>query len=168
MRSAAGASSSSMTNKDLISYLHGDLFIPDLSAKNKDEAIQKMVSHLVETKRIKDGSIVLESLKTREKLGSTGIGKGVAIPHSRSTVTRSLTLLFARSEDGIDYDAIDEKPVHLVFMILAPHQERSNEYLPLLGKIVELTRDAGIRKKLLKAKDIEAIAEAISDKARSK
>jgi mannitol/fructose-specific phosphotransferase system IIA component (Ntr-type) len=53
-------------------------------------------------------------------------------------------------------------------MILAPHQERSNEYLPLLGKIVELTRDAGIRKKLLKAKDIDGIAEAITDKAKSK
>ena len=126
-----------------------------------------MVGHLVERGRIRDGRIVLEALKTRERLGSTGIGKGVAIPHSRSTVTDSLTLLFARSVDGIDYTAIDEKPVHLLFMILAPHQEKASEYLPLLGKLVEVTRDANIRKKLLKVEDVAAIAE-VFEKARSK
>ena len=129
-----------MTNKELVSYLHADLFIPDLKAKNKTEAIGRMVGHLVERGRIRDGRIVLEALKTRERLGSTGIGKGVAIPHSRSTVTDSLTLLFARSVDGIDYTAIDEKPVHLLFMILAPHKEKASEYLPLLGKLVESGR----------------------------
>ncbi|HET9481795.1 MAG TPA: PTS sugar transporter subunit IIA [Candidatus Polarisedimenticolia bacterium] len=150
-----------MTNEEFIAYLHADLFIPDLKARNKLEAIQKMVSHLVERKRIRDGRIVLEALKTREKLGSTGIGKGVAIPHSRSTVTNALTLLFARSEEGVDYGAIDDKPVHLFFMILAPHQEKANEYLPLLGKVVEITRDAAARRRLLKVADIDSMAEAI-------
>ena len=156
-----------MTNKELISYLHHDLFIPDLKAKNKIDAISKMVAHLVEKQRIRGGKIVLEALKTREKLGSTGIGKGIAIPHSRSTVTDSLTLLFARSTDGVEYDAIDEKPVHLFFMILAPHQEKSSEYLPLLGKLVEVTKDANVRKKLLKVEDITAVAEAF-EKGKSK
>ncbi|HET6373370.1 MAG TPA: PTS sugar transporter subunit IIA [Candidatus Polarisedimenticolia bacterium] len=149
----------SMTNRELISYLHSDLFIPDLKARNKNDAIHRMVDHLVAAKRVRNGKIVLEALKTREKMGSTGIGKGVAIPHSRSTVTNSLTLLFARSEEGVDYNAIDDKPVHLLFMILAPHQEKSSEYLPLLGKIVEATRDATVRKKLLKAEGIEGITE---------
>jgi len=156
-----------MTNKELISYLHPELFIPDLKARNKIDAIQKMVAHLVDTGRLRDGRIVLEALKTREKLGSTGIGKGVAIPHSRSTVTRSLTLLFARSVDGVEYDAIDKKPVHLFFMILAPHQEKTSEYLPLLGKLVEVTKDAALRRKLLKVDSVEAIAEAFT-KAKTK
>lgn len=150
-----------MTNKELLSYLHPDLFIPDLKARNKVDAIQKMVAHLVEKKRLRDGRIILEALKTREKLGSTGIGKGVAVPHSRSTVTTSLTLLFARSLDGIDYDAIDDKPVQLLFMILAPHQEQHSEYLPLLGKLVEVTRDANVRKRLLKIEEFSQIAEAL-------
>jgi len=157
----------SMTNKELVAYLHPDLFIPELKARTKMDAIGRMVGHLVDKGRIRDGRIVLEALKTREKLGSTGIGKGVAIPHSRSTVTDSLTLLFARSTEGIDYSAIDEKPVHLFFMILAPHQEKSSEYLPLLGKLVEITRDVNVRKRLLKVEDVASIAE-ILDKARAK
>jgi PTS system nitrogen regulatory IIA component len=157
----------SMTNKQLLSYLHPDLFIPDLKARNKLDAIQKMVAHLVEARRIRDGRILLEAIKTREKLGSTGIGKGVAVPHSRSTVTGALTLLFARSVDGVDYDAIDEKPVHLFFMILAPHQEKNSEYLPLLGKLVEITRDATVRRRLLKTEVFPGIAEAI-EKGRAK
>lgn len=147
-----------MTNKDLISYLDPDLFIPELKARGKNDAIQKMVAHLVYKKRIRDGKIVLEALKTREKLGSTGIGKGIAIPHSRSTVTNSLTLLFARSSAGIDFKAVDKKPVHLLFMILAPHKEKSSEYLPLLGKLVEITKDATVRRKLLKVDGFDGVA----------
>ena len=167
MHYAEARRSPSMTNKELLSYLHADLFIPDLKARNKLDAIGRMVGHLVEKGRVRDGRIVLEALKTREKLGSTGIGKGVAIPHSRSTVTDSLTLLFARSVEGVDYSAIDEKPVHLLFMILAPHQEKSSEYLPLLGKLVEVTRDTNIRKKLLKVDDVATVAE-IFEKAKSR
>ena len=167
MHSAEAKPSPSMTNKEFLAYLHPDLFIPELKARTKIDAIGRMVTHLVEKGRIRDGRIVLEALKTREKLGSTGIGKGVAIPHSRSTVTDSVTLLFARSTEGIDYSAVDEKPVHLLFMILAPHQEKTSEYLPLLGKLVEITRDANVRKRLLKVEDVASIAEVL-DKARAK
>ena len=167
MYSAEAKPSPHMTNKELVAYLHPDLFIPDLKARNKMDAIGRMVGHLVDKGRIRDGRIVLEALKTREKLGSTGIGKGVAIPHSRSTVTDSLTLLFARSVEGVEYNAVDEKPVHLFFMILAPHKEKSSEYLPLLGKLVEITRDVNIRKRLLKVDDVAAVAEAF-EKVRAK
>jgi len=167
MHSAEAKAYPSMTNKELLAYLHPDLFIPDLKARTKIDAIQKMVAHLVEKKYLRDGRIVLEALKTREKLGSTGIGKGVAVPHSRSTVTGALTLLFARSIEGIDYDAIDQKPVHLLFMILAPHQDKNSEYLPLLGKLVEVTRDATVRRRLLKVGDVAEVAEAL-EKGKSK
>jgi PTS system nitrogen regulatory IIA component len=150
-----------MTNRDLLAYLHTDLFIPDLKASGKNDAIDRMVAHLVAKNRVRDGRILSEALKTREKLGSTGIGKGVAIPHSRSTVTSSLTLLYARSVEGIGYDAVDDKPVHLFFMILAPHQEKENAYLPLLGKVVEITKEATARRRLLKADDLEALKAAI-------
>ena len=167
MRSAEASPALSMTNKQLVSYFHPDLFIPDLKADNKIGAINEMVAHLVQAGRIRDGRIVLEALKTREKLGSTGIGKGIAVPHSRSTVTNSLTLLMARSNDGVEYEAIDDKPVHLFFMILAPHQEKTSEYLPLLGKLVEVTKDATLRKKLLKVPDMAGVVEII-EKAKTK
>ena len=167
MQYAEARPAPNMTNKQLISYLHQDLFIPELKASNKIDAISKMVAHLVEKGRLRDGRIVLEALKTREKLGSTGIGKGVALPHSRSTVTDSLTLLMARSHEGIQFEAIDDKPVHLFFMILAPHQEKTSEYLPLLGKLVEVTKDANVRKRLLKVPDMAGVVEAL-EKAKAK
>lgn len=156
-----------MTDDDLISYLRPELYIADLKARGKNDAIQKMVSHLARQGRIRDDRIVLEGLKAREKLGSTGIGKGVAVPHSRSTVASELTLLIARCVKGVKYDAIDGKPVHHLFLILAPHQEKNSKYLPLLGKLVELTRDLQVRRKLLKAEDVDAVASAFK-KAKAK
>ena len=77
------------------------------------------------------------------------IGKQVAIPHSRSLGCNELTVIFARVPKGIKFDAVDKKPVHLVFMILAPYQDKGNRYLPLLGKIVETVKDDKRRKKLI-------------------
>ena len=150
-----------MTKEDLVSFFHPDLFIPDLDSDCKDDALQSMVSHLAQRKMFRNANIVLETLRMREKLGSTGIGKGVAIPHGRSSVTKALILLFARSEKGIDFDAVDGKPVHLFFMILAPHVEKDSLYLPLLGKIVEVTREAAARKRLLKAADMKAVTDVL-------
>ena len=139
-----------MTHKEFVSYFTEELFIPDLKAPDKTTALEQLVEHLVEKKRVKNGKIVLEALKKRESLGSTGIGKSLAVPHGRTTVTGSLTVLYARSVKGIPWDSLDGKPVHFVVLILAPHQEKDNHYLPLLGKIVEFARDASVRRKLLK------------------
>jgi PTS system nitrogen regulatory IIA component len=151
-----------MTKEDLVSYFHSDLFIPELEADCKDDAIKLMVSHLARRKTFRNEKIVLETLRMREKLGSTGIGKGIAIPHGRSSVTKELTLLFARSSAGVDFDAVDGKPAHLFFMILAPHVDKENLYLPLLGKVVEATKDATVRRRLMKAAGIEAVTEVLT------
>ncbi len=151
-----------MTSRDLISYFHPDLFIPNLKARGKNDAIRRMVDHIAQARGIRNERIILETLKSRESLGSTGIGKGVAIPHTRSTVTRDLIVLFARSAKGIPFDAKDGKPVNLFFMILAPHVDKDNLYLPLLGKIVEITRLATVRKRLLNAADFEAVHDVLT------
>jgi len=156
-----------MTHKEFVSYFQEDLLIPDLLATTKAAAIEEIVAHLVGRKKIRNGTIVLEALKKRESLGSTGIGKSLAIPHGRTTVTSSLTVVFARSVSGIPWESLDHKPVHFVFLILAPHQERENHYLPLLGKIVEFARDAGVRRKLLKVTSHLELLEVL-DMARSK
>jgi len=155
-----------MTKEDLVTFFHSDLFIPDLDAlckgdPGKDAVIRAMVSHLAQRKRFRNEKIVLETLRMREKLGSTGIGKGVAIPHGRSSVSKELTLLFARSPEGVDFDAVDGKPVYLFFMILAPHVDKESLYLPLLGKIVEVTKDATARRRLMKAPGFEEVTEVL-------
>src|SRR5262245_16751624 len=109
-----------MKIQDILTFLSEDLFVPRIDAKDKNEALRLLVDHLVATKHIKNGNILLKTLLEREKLGSTGLEKGIAVPHSRSMMVDKLTLLFARAPEGIDFDAIDGKPVELIFLILAP------------------------------------------------
>ena len=150
-----------MTIKELLSFLQPELFISDLSSGDKAATLQRLVEHLKESGRISSDKVVLNALMTRENMGSTGIGKGIAIPHSRTLVANRLTVLAARSHQGIDFDSMDGKPVHLVFLILAPPQEKNNQYLPLLGRLVETLRDAGVRKKLLAATDFKEFIEVL-------
>ncbi len=118
---------------------------------------------LVDTGRIREGDILLQMLRQREKLGSTGIGRGVAIPHGRTLAIPRLTVVFGRSEAGIDFDAMDKKPVQLVFLTVAPPQERSNLYLPVLGKIVEVVKGAKTRRRLLAAGGFDEVVEILEE-----
>lgn len=152
-----------MTHEEFVSYFQEDLFVPDLDADDKDTALGKIVSHLVETRRVKNGNIVLQALKKRESLGSTGIGKSLAVPHGRTTVTNNVTLVFARSVKGIPWESLDGKPVHFVFLVLAPHVEKENHYLPLLGKVAEFARDAAVRKRLLKIDSHQGLVEVLNE-----
>lgn len=147
----------------LLDFFEEELFIPELKATTKDAALAEMVNRLTSTGRIKDDGILLEMLHQRESLGSTGIGRGVAVPHGRSLAIGRLTIVLGRSTAGIDFDAMDGKPVHLVFLTVAPPQERSNLYLPVLGKIVEVVKSARIRKMLLNAADFKQLAAIISE-----
>jgi len=143
---------------NLRDFFEDNLFIPELKAKTKQEALSEMVTCLVETGRIRDGEILLEMLNQREKLGSTGIGRGIAVPHGRTLAIGRLTILLARSAEGIDFEAMDGKPVHLIFLTVAPPQDRSNLYLPVLGKIVELIKSSRVRKRLMAAETFDEIS----------
>lgn len=138
-----------METRELTKYFDEELFLPALSATTKNEVLAEMVDRLTEVKSIKNKQIILELLHQRERLGSTGIGKGVAIPHGRTTSVSEIMIIFGRSEAGIEYDAIDGKPVNLVFMIIAPPQDENNKYLPILGKTVELLSKSKHRKKMM-------------------
>jgi mannitol/fructose-specific phosphotransferase system IIA component (Ntr-type) len=87
-------------------------------------------------------------LKRRENLGSTGIGRGIAIPHCRSDVVSHLRVAFGRKPAGVDFKAIDNKPVHDFFLIVAPPMEVSNQYLPVLGKIAQFAKEPDIPARL--------------------
>ncbi len=150
-----------MTVHELVSFLQEDLFIPELPPGDKAAVLKHLVQHLREKGRISSDKIVLNALMTRENMGSTGIGKGIAIPHSRTLVANRLTVLAARSKEGVDFDAMDRNPVHLFFLILAPPQERNNQYLPLLGRLVETLREAPVRKNLLAAADFKEFVEIL-------
>ncbi|HET7693102.1 MAG TPA: PTS sugar transporter subunit IIA [Gemmatimonadota bacterium] len=110
----------------------------DLKAETKEEALREMVDLLGVGEKSEE---LYSLLKKRENLGSTGIGKGVAIPHCRSLVVDRLRVVYGRKEKGLSFGAVDDKPVHHLFLIVAPPVEISNQYLPVLGKIAQFCKN---------------------------
>jgi PTS system nitrogen regulatory IIA component len=96
-------------------------------------------------------------LLNRESLGSTAIGKGVAFPHGRTLAVRDLSIVFARSAPGIDFDSVDKKPTHVFFLIIAPPQDRDNLYLQVLGRVVDLIKDDASRERISTAKSFDEL-----------
>jgi mannitol/fructose-specific phosphotransferase system IIA component (Ntr-type) len=125
----------------LIDFLSPNEVSLDLEAGTKDEALRELVGLL----GLDDGAqeTLFKLLRKRETLGSTGIGKHVAIPHCRSLVVDRLRVAYGRTSKGLDFDAIDGKPVHHIFLIVAPPVEISNQYLPVLGKIAQFCKEPG-------------------------
>lgn len=150
-----------MTKEELVTLFNQELFISDLKAKTRDAVLEELVDRAVETGHIRDRDLILDILKKREALGSTGLGNGTAFPHGRSLATPELLVLFARSKKGVDYGAVDGKPVHLFFMFIAPPVEKANRYLPALGQVVELIREEEPREALKKAATFEDFIQII-------
>jgi nitrogen PTS system EIIA component len=131
---------------ELRDFFSEDVVKLDLQATNKDEALKELIGVLGLEE--KSEGILYKMLKRRENLGSTGIGKGIAIPHCRSLVVNRLRVAFGRKREGLDFRAIDDQPVYNVFLIVAPPLEVSNQYLPVLGKIAQFSKEADVASRL--------------------
>ena len=128
-----------------------DFFSPDaidlaLRGSTKDEILAEMVALLRVDER--SSGTLLRILQRRENLGSTGVGRGIAIPHGRSLVVSRLRLAFGHRREGVDYQAIDGRPVFSFFLIVAPPLEISNQYLPVLGKIAQFASRPDVPERL--------------------
>ena len=117
-----------------------------LRGGSKDEVLGEMVSLLRTDER--SAGTLLRILQRRENLGSTGVGRGIAIPHGRSLVVSRLRLAFGRKPEGTEFQAIDGKPVFSFFLIVAPPLEISNQYLPVLGKIAQFAKEPDVPDRL--------------------
>lgn len=131
---------------ELREFFSEDVVKLDLDSTGKDDVLKEMIGLLDLDE--KSESILYKMLKRRENLGSTGIGKGIAIPHCRSLVVNRLRVAFGRKPDGIDFRAIDDQPVHNIFLIVAPPLEVSNQYLPVLGKIAQFSKETDVPSRL--------------------
>jgi nitrogen PTS system EIIA component len=131
---------------ELREFFSEDVVKLDLESTSKDDLLKEMIALLKLDE--KSESILYKMLKRRENLGSTGIGKGIAIPHCRSLVVNRLRVAFGRKPEGIDFRAIDEQPVHNIFLIVAPPLEVSNQYLPVLGKIAQFSKEPDVAGRL--------------------
>jgi mannitol/fructose-specific phosphotransferase system IIA component (Ntr-type) len=119
----------------------------ELDGSTKDDILKELISLLKLDE--KSEGMLYKMLKRRENLGSTGIGRGIAIPHCRSLVVNKLRVAFGRKPAGVDFKAIDEKPVFFFFLIVAPPLEVSNQYLPVLGKIAQFSKEPDVPQRLL-------------------
>jgi len=130
----------------LAEFFSPDTISVDLQGRGKDEILAELVGLLRLDERASD--TLLRMLQRRETLGSTGVGRGIAIPHCRSLVVNRVRLAYGHHRKGVEYQAIDNRPVFDFFLIVAPPLEVSNQYLPLLGKIAQFAKDADIPERL--------------------
>ena len=131
----------------------------DISSKKRAlEEISRLLTGHAEFVSEKD---VLTSLINREKLGSTGLGKGVAIPHGRLKGLESAVAAFVKLSHPIDYDAADEQPVDLIFGLLVP-QDATSEHLQILAKIAEMFQDEEHTAAMREATDSQALHELLT------
>ncbi len=150
-----------MTAEQFLSYFSPERFIKDLRARSKDGVLSEMSKVLAEDDDVRDPGLLLEMIRRRESLGSTGLGDGIAVPHGRSTAATQTKVVFARSKRGIDFAAMDGKPCRIFFLIVAPYEDNRHEYLPLLGKIVETASREDIRKKFMDVGSHEEFQEVV-------
>jgi PTS system nitrogen regulatory IIA component len=150
-----------MELKEFLSFLDQKLFIKELESTTKDEVLAEVAQCLENNDRVFKADIIVDLLKKREQLGTTAIGKGIAIPHCRSIATEKMTVVVGIASGGVDFDAPDQVPVKLLFVIIAPPQDVT--YLPFLGRLVELIRDDAVRKRLLRIKSLKGLKTVITE-----
>src|SRR4030088_860059 len=129
--------------------------VPALKVNGKKQAIQELAARAAGLTGQSERDI-LEILQQRERLGSTGIGNGIAIPHGKLPKLERLFGLFARLDRPIDFEALDGQPVDLIFLLLAP-EGAGADHLKALARIARLLRDSDVARKLRDSRDAEAI-----------
>jgi len=154
---------SAQEQKDIrISRLLKDKFIClELKAKDKKEAVAELVDILGQSKKLKNKKIFLKDMAEREKLGSTGIGNGAAIPHGKSAAVKDFILGFARKNAGIDFGALDGEKTYL-FFALAASKEEVGRHLKILAQISHLVKDKFTVQLLKRARDKKEVLKIIS------
>jgi len=132
--------------------------IADLKSVTKNEVLKEMASSLKEAGLIPNAEEAVNVILERERLGSTGIGDGIAIPHGKMKGIDHILCAFGRSKEGVDFDAVDGKPVHILFLLLAP-EDSAGLHIQMLSRISRILRDPSLRKRLAeqgKQKDLYA------------
>ena len=133
----------------ILDILKEGAIIAELNATDKKGVLEELTAPLAQASGI-DHEELVRVLLERESLGSTGIGGGIAIPHAKSKSLESLFMGFGRSRKGVDFEAIDGKPAHLFFVLLAP-EDSAATHLKVLSKTSQLLRDSMFTERLMNA-----------------
>jgi PTS system nitrogen regulatory IIA component len=139
--------------------------IANIQGITKEDVLVELVSALKKASLIKNEQEVVGVILEREKLGSTGIGDGVAIPHGKLKGLHNIICVFGRSLKGVEFDAVDQKPVHIFFLLLAPENSASL-HLKMLSRISKLLRDTSFRNRLMELGDSHDIYRSVVEEDR--
>jgi PTS system nitrogen regulatory IIA component len=137
-------------------FINQNLIKMNLKSEDKDSVIKEMIEIMEENEIITDKEEVIKKAMEREAKGTTGVGKGVAIPHVKSDAVKRPAVAFGRSDKGIDYGSMDEKLSHLFFLITVP-EESHDEHLKLLAQLSRNLVHDDFRDSLLEAKNAEEV-----------
>ncbi len=148
---------------DLLSL---EAVIPNLKASSKKQALQDLAKHASGVSGQSERAI-FDVLLERERLGTTGVGNGIAIPHGKLSPMERLYGLFARLERPIDFDSIDDRPVDLIFLLLAP-ESAGADHLKALARVSRLLRDPAVREKLRDTKSQDALYALLTESPSSR
>ena len=148
----------------LMEFIVKDAIIPDLQSTEKLEVISEMVDALKNTNSISNNEVndIMRALVKREELGSTGIGKGVAVPHTKHASINKIVGLLARSVKGVEFDALDGEPVFLFFLLLSP-SDSAGSHLSALERISNVIRDGDFRRFIKEASNKDEIIEILKE-----
>lgn len=147
---------------NIVDLLNPDAVTADLKAVEKDAVLAELTDTMLRVEGGLDRDEVLSVLQERERLGSTGIGDGVAIPHGKLKNIDSLLLAFGRSRQGIDYDSMDGNPAKLFFLLIAP-EESVGVHLKTLARISKLLKSPTVRDRLVDAEDAAELFKIIAE-----
>ncbi|GGF94322.1 MULTISPECIES: PTS IIA-like nitrogen regulatory protein PtsN [Rhizobium] len=139
----------------LADLLHQDAIIPALKATSKKQLLQELAAKAAKLTGVSEREI-FDVILQRERLGSTGVGHGIAIPHGKLNGISSISGIFARLESPVDFEALDDEPVDLVFLLLAP-EGAGADHLKALSRIARVLRDQDLAAKLRQTDSASAI-----------
>jgi PTS system nitrogen regulatory IIA component len=146
----------------IMDYLNEEWVIPDLKGTDKPSILKELSGVLVKPCQVSSVEELVQVLLDREKLGSTGIGEGIAIPHGRLKKLKRFYISFGRSLKGVDFDSIDRNPSQLFFLVMAP-ENSAVDNLKLLSRIVTLLKEPSFKKRLMEARSPKELFQIISE-----
>lgn len=147
----------------LSDYLEESGISTNFTGNSKTEILTNLVELLTKTTAVKDCSSIVKMLEEREKLKTTGIGSGVALPHCKSAEVKKIHVVIGLSKEGIDFQSLDNEPANFFFLLVAP-EESGSEHLKVSAKIVRLVRNANIKQELLNLESSREIIDFIKGK----
>lgn len=144
---------------DISRYLREKQVCLELKATEKKAAIKELAGYLRRAREITNFGTFLKDVFERESLGTTGIGYEIAIPHTRTDAVKNVVIAFGRSQEGVEFDSLDGKPVKLIFLIGTPKKKELSEYLKILAHLSRLLKKKAFRRLLMKAPNAKVVIE---------